>query len=177
MCVVMLALPMTSVLLATLLLFSDGLAVMPLVIVAVVVAHGPPPGLRPPSISPGRRPWPRPLPNPAEPEEPASAEPPPRTTRWAASPGQADRQACPDASSGAQLAPVHRESVDHQNVDRDDDDRPRRAAMKTRCAVGLTTAGTMATTRATRPPIADSGLRIESLPGSWQTASPSGGDA
>ena len=39
MCVVMLALPMTSVLLATLLLFSDGLAVMPLVIVAVVVAH------------------------------------------------------------------------------------------------------------------------------------------
>jgi hypothetical protein len=56
MCVVMLALPMTSVLLATLLLFSDGLAVIPLVIVAVVVAHGPPPGLRPPSISPGRRP-------------------------------------------------------------------------------------------------------------------------
>ena len=39
MCVVMLALPMTSVLLATLLLFSDGLAVMPPVIVAVVVAH------------------------------------------------------------------------------------------------------------------------------------------
>ena len=39
MCVVMLKLPLTSVLLATLLLFSDGLAVMPLVIVAVVVAH------------------------------------------------------------------------------------------------------------------------------------------
>ncbi len=39
MCVVMLTLPMTSVLLATLLLFSDGLAVMPLVIVAVVVAY------------------------------------------------------------------------------------------------------------------------------------------
>jgi H+/Cl- antiporter ClcA len=39
MCVVMLKLPMTSVLLATLLLLSDGLAVMPLVIVAVVVAH------------------------------------------------------------------------------------------------------------------------------------------
>jgi hypothetical protein len=38
-CVVMLRLPLTSVLLATLLLFSDGLAVMPLVIVAVVVAH------------------------------------------------------------------------------------------------------------------------------------------
>jgi H+/Cl- antiporter ClcA len=39
MCVVMLRLPMTSVLLATLLLLSDGLATMPLVIVAVVVAY------------------------------------------------------------------------------------------------------------------------------------------
>jgi H+/Cl- antiporter ClcA len=39
MCAVMLALPLTSVLLATLLLFSDGIAVMPLVIVAVVVAY------------------------------------------------------------------------------------------------------------------------------------------
>jgi H+/Cl- antiporter ClcA len=36
---VMLRLPLTSVLLATLLLFSDGVAVMPLVIVAVVVAY------------------------------------------------------------------------------------------------------------------------------------------
>ena len=39
MCVVMLNLPLTSVLIATVLLFSDGLAVMPLVIVAVVVAY------------------------------------------------------------------------------------------------------------------------------------------
>jgi H+/Cl- antiporter ClcA len=39
MCTVMLRLPFTSVLLATLLLYSDGLAVMPLVIVAVVVAY------------------------------------------------------------------------------------------------------------------------------------------
>jgi H+/Cl- antiporter ClcA len=39
MCVVMLRLPMTSVLLATLLLLSDSLAVMPLVIVAVVVGY------------------------------------------------------------------------------------------------------------------------------------------
>ena len=39
MCAVMLRLPLTSVLLATLLLGSDGLAVMPLVIVAVVVAY------------------------------------------------------------------------------------------------------------------------------------------
>jgi hypothetical protein len=39
MSVVMLRLPLTSVLLATLLLEADGLAVMPVVIVAVVVAH------------------------------------------------------------------------------------------------------------------------------------------
>jgi hypothetical protein len=39
MCVVILTLSMTSVLLATLLVASDGLAVMPLVIAAVVVAH------------------------------------------------------------------------------------------------------------------------------------------
>ncbi len=39
MCVVMLDLPLTSVLIATILLFSDGLAVMPLVIVAFVVAY------------------------------------------------------------------------------------------------------------------------------------------
>jgi H+/Cl- antiporter ClcA len=39
MCVAMLKLPMTSVLLATLLLFADGVAMMPLVIVAVVVAY------------------------------------------------------------------------------------------------------------------------------------------
>ena len=39
MCTVMLKLPLTSTLLATLLLYSDGLAVMPLVIVAVVVAY------------------------------------------------------------------------------------------------------------------------------------------
>jgi H+/Cl- antiporter ClcA len=39
MCAAMLRLPMTSVLLATLLLLSDGLVVMPLVIVAVVVSH------------------------------------------------------------------------------------------------------------------------------------------
>jgi len=38
MSVAMLRLPMTSVMLATLLLFSDGLAVMPLVIVSVVVS-------------------------------------------------------------------------------------------------------------------------------------------
>ncbi len=39
MCVALLRLPMTSVLLATLLLGADGLTVMPLVIVSVVVAY------------------------------------------------------------------------------------------------------------------------------------------
>jgi H+/Cl- antiporter ClcA len=39
MCAVMVRLPLTSVLVATLLLYSDGVAVMPLVIVAVVVAY------------------------------------------------------------------------------------------------------------------------------------------
>jgi membrane protein implicated in regulation of membrane protease activity len=39
MCVTMLGFPLVSVLLATLLLASDGLQVMPLVIVAVVVAY------------------------------------------------------------------------------------------------------------------------------------------
>jgi chloride channel protein, CIC family len=39
MCVVMLRLPLTAVLLATLMLQSDGLAVLPLVIVAVAVAY------------------------------------------------------------------------------------------------------------------------------------------
>jgi len=39
MCAAMLRLPLTSVLLATLLLLSDGLAIMPVVIVAVVVAY------------------------------------------------------------------------------------------------------------------------------------------
>ncbi len=39
MCVAMLRLPMTAVLLATLLLGAEGLTVMPLVIVAVVVSY------------------------------------------------------------------------------------------------------------------------------------------
>ena len=63
---VMLKLPMTSVLLATLLLTADGLTVMPLVIVAVVVAYvtaarlEPAPPARPtaagtpPAVEPGK---------------------------------------------------------------------------------------------------------------------------
>jgi H+/Cl- antiporter ClcA len=52
MTVVMLRLPLTSVLLATLLLASDGLAVMPLVIVAVVVAYVAPARLTTPDAAP-----------------------------------------------------------------------------------------------------------------------------
>ncbi|GAA4552711.1 chloride channel protein [Pseudonocardia xishanensis] len=66
MCAVMLRLPMTSVLLPTLLLFSDGIAVMPLVIVAVVVAH----------VAAARL-APRPPRSPAPGEEPGNGRTPP----------------------------------------------------------------------------------------------------
>jgi hypothetical protein len=52
MCAVMLRLPLTSVLLATLLLYSDGLAVVPLVIVAVVAAYVTEAHLRPAPAAP-----------------------------------------------------------------------------------------------------------------------------
>jgi hypothetical protein len=64
MCVAVLGLPMTSVLLATLLLFSDGIAVMPLVIVAVVVAYVAEARLQPTA--------------PAEKTQPQVAAPPPQ---------------------------------------------------------------------------------------------------
>ena len=51
---VMLTLPLTSVLLATLLLLSDGLAVMPLVIVAVVVAYVAAARIAPAPVADGR---------------------------------------------------------------------------------------------------------------------------
>jgi hypothetical protein len=60
--VAMLRLPLTSVLLATLLLLSDGLAVMPLVIVAVAIAF-----VASSKISP--------VPPPAPPTPPATATP------------------------------------------------------------------------------------------------------
>jgi H+/Cl- antiporter ClcA len=76
MCAVMLSLPITSVLLATLLLLSGGLAVMPLVIVAVVVAYVASIRLRP-----ARTPEPTPAPIPAT-APPATAEaPPPEPSR------------------------------------------------------------------------------------------------
>jgi hypothetical protein len=71
MCAVMLRLPMTAVLLATLLLFSDGLAVTPLVIVAVVVAY---------VVSARLAPAPAPASEPAPAPEPASASAPAAAT-------------------------------------------------------------------------------------------------
>lgn len=52
MSVAMLRLPMTSVLLATLLLGQDGVTLMPLVIVAVVVSHVASSRLTPPPAAP-----------------------------------------------------------------------------------------------------------------------------
>ena len=67
MSVVMLNLPLTSVLIATILLFSDGLTVMPLVIVAVVVAYVAAARLAPATLAE------------AAPAEAAPAEAPPAT--------------------------------------------------------------------------------------------------
>jgi H+/Cl- antiporter ClcA len=68
MCAVMLRLPLTSVLLASLLLYSDGIAVMPLTIVAVVVAY---------VVSARLMPAPAPSPSP-DPASPATATVPPQ---------------------------------------------------------------------------------------------------
>jgi len=70
MCAVMLRLPMTSVLLATVLLTADGLAVMPVVIVAVVVAYVASAWLIP-----------APQPAPAEPAQPGRPPAGPAATR------------------------------------------------------------------------------------------------
>lgn len=74
MCAVMLRLPMTSVLLATLLLLSDGLTVMPLVIVAVVVAHVAAARLEPAPSTPQPTPQPTPQAGP-EPDHADGAPP------------------------------------------------------------------------------------------------------
>jgi H+/Cl- antiporter ClcA len=71
MCAVMLRLPLTSVLLATLLLLSDGLTVMPLVIVAVTVAHVAAARLQPRFATGGSVP----VPSPSGPAEGAAASP------------------------------------------------------------------------------------------------------
>ena len=56
MCTVMLTLPLTSTMLATLLLGTDGLQVMPVVIVAVVVAYVVTARLTPPTPAEAQRP-------------------------------------------------------------------------------------------------------------------------
>jgi H+/Cl- antiporter ClcA len=68
---VMLRLPFTSVLLATLLLSSDGLQVMPLAIVAVVVAY-----VASARLAPAPAESPEPKPAPAEPDTAAAGRPP-----------------------------------------------------------------------------------------------------
>jgi H+/Cl- antiporter ClcA len=91
---VMLRLPLTSVLLATLLLFSDGLAVMPLVIVAVVVAY-----VLSARLAPAPSPAPAPsqaqgaaTPAPAVPPQVPAAEPVTPQARRASSPDQGSQQ-------------------------------------------------------------------------------------
>jgi len=77
MCAVMLRLPLTSVLLATLLLGSDGIAVMPLVIVAVVVAYVLTARLAPaPTLAPATPTGPGSAATPATPPDPDSAASP-----------------------------------------------------------------------------------------------------
>jgi H+/Cl- antiporter ClcA len=84
---VMLRLPLTSVLLATLLLFSDGLAVMPLVIVAVVVAYVVSARLAP-APAPAPAPGSATAAAPAVPPQVAAAEPATPPVRRASAPDQ-----------------------------------------------------------------------------------------
>lgn len=87
MCAVMLRLPLTSVLLATLLLISDGLAVMPLVIVAVVVAHVASARLAP-APAPAEDPGPAPAATAAVPPQVPAKEPATPPARSAGAPDQ-----------------------------------------------------------------------------------------
>ena len=97
MCAVMLRLPLTSVLLASLLLSSDGLAVMPLVIVAVVVAY---------VVS--ARLAPAPVTAPAQAPAPASAAPatvPPQVPAQEPATAPARRASSPDQGTGPKRTP------------------------------------------------------------------------
>jgi H+/Cl- antiporter ClcA len=97
MCAVMLRLPLTSVLLASLLLSSDGLAVMPLVIVAVVVAYVVSARLAPaPATAPTQAPG------------PASAAPatvPPQVPAQEPGTAPAHRASSPDQGTGPKRTP------------------------------------------------------------------------
>jgi H+/Cl- antiporter ClcA len=97
MCAVMLRLPLTSVLLASLLLSSDGLAVMPLVIVAVVVAFVVSARLAPaPATAPTQAPG------------PASAAPatvPPQVPAQEPATAPARRASSPDQGTGPKRTP------------------------------------------------------------------------
>jgi H+/Cl- antiporter ClcA len=91
MCAVMLRLPLTSVLLASLLLASDGLAVMPLVIVAVVVAYVVSARLAP-APSPAAAPSPAQGAAPAVPPQVPASEPVTPQARRAGWPDQGSQQ-------------------------------------------------------------------------------------
>ena len=92
---VMLRLPLTSVLLATLLLFSDGIAVMPLVIVAVVVAF---------VVSARLAPEPSPAPGPTSAKAAAPAVPPQVPAAEPVTP-PVRRAGAPDQGSGPKGTP------------------------------------------------------------------------
>jgi chloride channel protein, CIC family len=92
---VMLRLPLTSVLLATLLLFSDGLAVTPLVIVAVVVAY---------VVSARLAPDPSPAPGPSAAKATTPAVPPQVPAAEPVTP-PARRGSAPDQGSGPKGTP------------------------------------------------------------------------
>jgi hypothetical protein len=93
MCAVMLRLPLTSVLLATLLLYSDGIAVMPLVIVAVVVAYVASARLVPaPAPSPAAGPAPAPAATATVPPQAQAAEPAAARVPLASSPDEGTEQ-------------------------------------------------------------------------------------
>jgi H+/Cl- antiporter ClcA len=91
---VMLRLPLTSVLLATLLLYSDGLAVMPLVIVAVVVAY-----VLSARLAPAPSPAPGPSPSPAQGAPTAAPAVPPQVPAAEPVTPQAGRASSPDQGS------------------------------------------------------------------------------
>jgi H+/Cl- antiporter ClcA len=100
MCAVMLRLPLTSVLLATLLLFSDGLAVTPLVIVAVVVAH-----MTAARLTPAPAPAASPAPAAAAPAAAGAARVPPQAPAAEPIPPRVPHSSPPDQGTGPASVP------------------------------------------------------------------------
>jgi H+/Cl- antiporter ClcA len=99
MCAVMLRLPLTSVLLASLLLSSDGVAVMPLVIVAVVVAY-----VVSARLAPAPTPAPTAAPAPGSASAATATVPPQVPAKEPATP-PARRAGSPDQGTGPERMP------------------------------------------------------------------------